>query len=311
MRRLDLLVEKVRRYTSTQSYTDAAALGSQIGLQTQTIVDLFNEAQYALHGLIYSNAPEVFVTTNTQNVTADTEAYAIPSDSFLNVNIISVEYKLGSGTNDFYKLRRRNLHERDTTTTGTPAFYIQHENEILLNPIPSQAVTNGLRITYEYQLPELDVRRGKVSSTTSTTIVMTSADNADIAFGASAMPEYVSVVDKDGNIQQKNISVTSYDSSTDTITVSTNPTSVSANDYVVIGDNATTHSFLPDFCENFLVYYVTTAVMQQMGHPSTAAFEARLREFGAQVADVYSDYHTDIVNIPLNYDNIIIEEDLS
>src|SRR3990167_2670046 len=150
MERLDILIERVRRYTAAQSYTDAGLLSGQIGVQTQTLVDLFNEAQHALHGVIYANAPNLFVKTDTQNVVANQEAYTLPTDAFLGVNVVSVEYKYGSGSGDYLKLPKRDLHSRYTLSTSTPTGYIQHNKQILLNPLPSQAVTNGLRITYEY-----------------------------------------------------------------------------------------------------------------------------------------------------------------
>lgn len=313
MKRLDELIEKVRRYTGTQSYTDAASLNSQIGLQTQTLVDLFNEAVHTLHGLLYSNASAVYLTSSTQDITAGTEAYTIPSDAFLDLNIVSVEYKLGGDSNDYVKLERRDIHMRDTSSNGTPSFYVQQGNQILLNPIPATSITNGLRLTYEARKPDVDVRRGKVSAVDSgsnpTSITITNTTHADIAFAASAAPEKITVVDSNGNIQMKNITVSSYSSGV--LTVSASPSSgeaVAVNDYVVIGDHASSHPDFPDFMEHFLTEYVKHAIYDMLGHPSVNVSAQKLQQIGAQIADVWSDHNADIMKIQLFDSDRIIED---
>lgn len=305
MERLDILVERIRKYTMTQSFTDAAALGSQIGLQTQTIVDLFNEAQHAAHGVIYSSAPELFVKTTTIDLVADTEAYDLPSDAFLGVNIISVEFKYGSGSGDYRKLKKRSLHERDSSRSGNPNSYIQRKNQILVNSIPSAALSAGLRVTYEYRLPELDVRRGKVSAVDDvndpTSITITDKTQGDIALGAAAIPDYITVVDTEGNVQMDAIPVTSYSSTTGVITLNTFMSDasevVAVNDYVVVGKRATTHSDLPEFCEKYLVNYVTYRIFDMQGHPSVQTAMLELQREENRLMEVFSEFNADITYI--------------
>jgi len=139
MARVDKLVERIRRLTHTQSYTDSATSTAQRGLQTQTIVDLMNEAHEVIHGILFDNGTQTYLKESTLNVTADTESVTIPSDAFMGVNILNVEYKYGSGDNDYYKLKKLSEHERDTRSTGDPLSYIQRENTILLHPIPPRS----------------------------------------------------------------------------------------------------------------------------------------------------------------------------
>lgn len=141
MDRLDVIISKVRRRTHTQSYTDSATTSQRQGLQTQEIVDLFNEAQRVAQGIIYANAPSIFIKTSTIDLVANQEAYTIASDSFLNVNVINVEYKFGSGSGDYTRLIKRNVHQRDSSYSGTPYYYIMLKNQLLINPIPSEAKT--------------------------------------------------------------------------------------------------------------------------------------------------------------------------
>lgn len=302
--RIDVLVDRIRRHTAMQSFTDSATPGSQIGLQTQTIVDLLNEAHDALHGIIYSNAPHIYIKTDTINLTNGTESYTIPTDAYLGVHVLSVEYKYGS-SGDYRKLVKADPHMRDTSTTGTPYQYIQHENSILINPIPGESKTDGLRITYERQLPAVDVRRGTVSTSTTTTITLTSKAQGDIVFGADNIPDYITVVDSLGTIKQDSIQLVSYSSTTGILTVGTNLTAVSANDYVVVGKSASTHSWAPDVCENFLVYYVIHAIFEMLGHPALSSAQFKLQQFTIQVADVFADASTDIMHIPRMHDYLI------
>lgn len=312
MERLDILIDRVRRYTATQSYTDAASLSSQVGIQTQTLVDLFNEGQHILHGIIYADAPEMFVKTASQDIVADQESYTLPTDAFLGTNIISVEYKYSSSDNRYYKLEKASLHERHHVS-GNPNRYLQHKNAILLNPVPSTSVTDGLRITYEYRIPELDVRRGKISSvdsaTNPTSITITDNAKADLMLGADAAAEYITVVDKDGNIRMDEIAVSAYDSSTGVITCSVSAgasESIAADDYVVIGKRATTHSEMPDFCEAFLTKYVEHGILELLGHPGASNAGIRLAQLQAQISDVFADFNADITRIPeLDSDRII------
>lgn len=304
--RTDLLVDRVRRLTHEQSYTDSATLSSQRGVQTQTIVEYLNEGQRALHGAIYGTAREVFVKEGTIDVVSGTEAYDLPSDAFLGGGLVSVHYKYGSGSGEYRRLPQRVLSQRDTRSNGTPAYYIQKYDAILLNPIPQESTTNGLRLIYDYKLPDVDVRRGKVSAVDDganpTSITVTNKDLLDVALTATNAPEYITVVDANGVQQMKAIPVSSYNSSTGVITLgSFTPgatEAVAVNDYVVIGADATTHSQYADFCENFIVAYAVYHILDWRGHPGAPAAAQRLLAASDMIIDTFSDYNADNLEIP-------------
>lgn len=302
---LDKLVERVRRMTHSQSYTDSATSTAQRGLQTQTIVDLFNDAHEALHGMLFDNGSQTYLKQDTLNITA-TEAVSISSDAFLGVNVLSVEYKYGSGSNDYYKLKSSTIHERDTRSTGDPLTYIQRNNQLLLNPVPSQAVTDGLRVTYEYQLPTVDVRRGKVSA------VDDGNDPTSITIGANALATaamsdsdlvgtYITVVDKDGNIQMKDIPITAYDTGTGVITLgsftSASTEVVAVDDYVVMGTNSSTHSPFPRACEPYLLEFVKRDIHALLGDPQQVSSERKLIALQFRLESMFAEWNTDIKSI--------------
>lgn len=300
---MDKLLERVRRLTHEQAFTDSATLSSQRGLQTQTVVDLFNEAHQTLHGILYDTANEVYIKTATQDITSGTATYTLPSDAFLGLNIISVEYKWGTGTGEYRKLQRKSIHTRDSDDTGDPYFYIQMNNQIILEPIPDASVTDGLRITYEFKQRTLDVRRGKITafggtSTAPTTLTLTDKSLADVALASNVVGTYITVVDKDGAVQMKDIPVASYDSGTGIVTLgsftATAGEAVAADDYIVIGTNASTHSPFPDFCEPYLVEYVKRNILEMNGHPALPASQQKLAQLAQQIAINWSKWHSDI-----------------
>lgn len=297
---LDKIIERIRRLTQQESFTDSATLISQIGLQTQTVVDLYNEALRVLRGFIYSNSPDLYIKTSTANVVSGVEAVTLPTDAFLGVNVLSVEYKYGSSAGQYHKLQRKGVWERDNSISGIPVNYVQVNNNIMLNPKPSTSVTDGLRITYEYKVPTIDVRRGKVSAVDDandpTSITITDKTQGDISLNGDVKGLYITIVDKDGQVQMKNIPVSSYSSGVITLESFTSEASevVSVNDYVVMGTDSSTHSSFPDFCDSFLVDYVTFAIMEMYGHPSVGIAATKVQAQTEQLKEVFSRYHMDL-----------------
>ena len=299
----DKLADRIRRLTHSQSYTDSATSTAQRGLQTQTIVDLLNEAHEVIHGILFDNGSHTYVKQSLLDVTADTEAVTLSTDSFLGVNVLNVEYKYGSGSDDYVRLDQSSIHERDTRSSGDPLTYIQRNNQILLNPIPSTSVTDGLRVTYEYQLPEVDVRRGKVSAVDDgndpTSITITDNALGTIALSDSDLVgTYITVVDKDGVQQMTDIPVTSYNSGTGVITLGSFTSAasevVAVNDYVVIGANASTHSPFPRACEPFIVEYVKRNIYDINADPMLAASERKLIALQFRMESMFAGFNSDI-----------------
>jgi|3_EtaG_2_1085321.scaffolds.fasta_scaffold00179_16 hypothetical protein len=313
--RVDKMVESIRRLTHTNSYTDSPTSTAQRGLQTQTIVDLLNEALEVVHGILYDNGTQAHIKEALLNIAADTEAVTISTDAFLGVNVLNVEFKYGSGSNDYRKLKKISEHERDTRSSGDPLSYVHRKNEILLSPIRASALTSGLRVTYEHQLPTVDVRRGKVSAVddgddpTSITIAANGLATAALS-DSDLVGTYISVVDKDGNIQMQDIPVTAYDTGTGVITLGTFTSSssevVAVNDYVVIGSNASTHLPFPRSVEPFVIEYVKRNIYDLNGDPMINASERKLIALQFRLESMFAEWSSDIKSIPeLDIDRFI------
>lgn len=309
MKSLNDLIDRVRRYTLSQSYTDSSTASSQRGIQTQTFVDLFNDAQRNLQTILYSNAPSVFITTGTIDLVAEQEEYSLPSGAFMNGALVAVEYKWGSGSGDYTRLNKRVIAQRSSAGIGTPRHYIHFGGTLWINPRPSTSTTAGLRVTYESQKPDVDVRRGKISSyggtsTAPTSIVLDSSTNSlgEIALAGDLTGQYITVVDKDGNQQMKAIPITAYNAGTDTITLGSftaaSGEEIAAGDWIVIGSNATTHSQFPDLCESYLVAFVKHRIFDILGDPQSDSALLEVTKLENSLSEAFDDINYDIEAIP-------------
>ena len=304
---IDTLVSRIRRLTHSQSFSDSATSSAQRGVQTQTIVDLLNEAHEVCHGMLFDNGAQAYIKESLLDVTTNPEGVTISTDSYLGVNVLNVEYKYGSESGQYRKLKKGSEFERNTRNTGRPTHYIQRNNQILLYPIPSESVTEGLRVTYEEQLATVDVRRGKVSAVDDvndpTSITITGADLADVSLGGSELlGTYITVVDKDGAQQMVNIPVTAYNTTTGVITLgsftSASSEVVAVGDFVVMGADATSHSPFPRAVEPFLVEFAKRDIYELIGDPMLNSSERKLRQLQVRVESMFSEWSSDIKHIP-------------
>jgi len=89
--------------------------------------------------------------TYTTSSVANQRAYDFPSKT---ISIRRVEYN-GKRIfpNDFVDDDDITGNNPGTTSTGTPEYYQTWNNELYLRPIPSSAVTDGIKI-YSYDLPD-------------------------------------------------------------------------------------------------------------------------------------------------------------
>lgn len=305
-KRLERLIQDVRDQTHTQDFS------STEGITNDNMVRYFNYASKVLRGLIYGAGFDQWISTENVDIVAAQESYSIPTRSYVGTNVLNVEYKYGNDTGEYRKLHRATLHNRDTTYQGTPLEYIQHGSNILINPIPGSSITNGLRITYEPRIRDVDIRRGQIQSTsgspiTSITLDLTPSLDKDSGLTTAATDElddadYICIVDRDGNILMDDIPIDDYDSSTGVITITSGFTPDAGETspvgaYVVVGDYASSHPDFPDFCEPYLINYVKYMVLRHNGHPDVYLAQQELLSQQELIIDVFSQANDDIQNI--------------
>ena len=310
MRRVEDLIDEIRKATENELPTAGdVTLG---GLTDESIVHLLNRSQERLFSRLMLKYPTNFIKIASQNVTNGTEAYTLGTDNFLDSQIISVEWMYNDST-DFKRLGKATFHSRYTDTNGDPLWYIVQNNTILLNPIPDETKTNGLRITY-YRMPRtIDKRRGYITTATKSGTTLTSltmadpstllAKDADLDVAGNAVlteVDYICIVDKDGASILDGIAVDSYNTSTRVLTMSSGVTTAIAaatlqNNYIVMGKSATSHSEFPENYERYLTAYVEQAILRRDGNDVEAniaigelrAFEKDIEEAAGQETDTF------------------------
>ena len=315
--RLDLLLMEVRRATKNLlDHVEGATGSTAIGLQTNELVHLANEAQRIIQSELFRVGQGLFLSSTTINTVADQELYDMPSDAFMGAQTQQLEYLCG---NRYEKLLPKHLFNRDSYTKGIPCHYIRLGNQIGLNPVPSSSVAAGLRVIYTKAVRDIDVRRGQILSITGTStvplaLVLTEDSGGeglgDVLFTELSQAAYgdmkgffVTVVDANGVQQMKAMPITSWNSSTQTLTLDTftaeNGESIAASDYVVFGKNASTHSELDNLVRPLIVQYIVAEVLRSRGNISE--FSAANQKFQAMLISIrssYTDMSSDIIPIP-------------
>lgn len=293
-----LIENIIRPKTGNTAYSVNSTTGvTEEGISQDLIVSFINDALAFIQSRIIAVYPGEFVEEDVQNTVTDQEEYEVDDNIFLKNKFISVEYSKSGNLDDYELLPPAGLHQRDTSS-GTPYQYIRRNGKILLNKIPKDT-TGKLRVNYYRWLDKLDVRRGLVSSKTTGTIVL--ASGATLDSNAMGDAQYICVVDSVGVVQDYNIPVTSWDSTSRTIVMPTGTYNVAINDYVVVGKYTSTH--LPagkperilDYCKVF-----AQARIHNMDSSTDEINEMReVRDVLNDIVDQFSEMTEDIQDIPI------------
>lgn len=263
MRKLETLITASRRATENQEYNDTS------GIQDEEFIQYFNDGQEEVQALINANFPHVLMKIKEMNVSANTEEYAIPDDVYLGTRIDFIEFTQSGAPQNYYPLKKGSVKERLSGIQTDPSFYIRNGNSIFLEPKP-QSSGSKIRITYQRTIPTLDIVRGTVETVTLDTNARTVTslildDTVTMDITALTEQNYMTVIDKNGNIKMKAIPVVSISSSgvvtLDAGFVYESGETISAGDYVVRGKYASNFSQLPDVCEKYLLEYCNTRIL--------------------------------------------------
>jgi len=297
MRRTEELIAIIRRFTENENPSSSS------GIKDEDIVELINEAQDRLFSALVTKTPRSFIATETIDITSGTEAYALDAGIYLDNSVIQVEWKYDAN-NDYVRLPPKTFHSRFTDATGYPEYYIVKNNTILLNPIPDQTKTAGIRVTYYTRPKDVDKRRGYITTasltgTTLNSLTLTdpsTLNNRDANLDTAASDvlrdiDYITVVDKDGALVLGFIPIDDYDSATRVITVSSGFTTsvlqaAIEGNYVVGGKFATSHSEFVDNYERYILSYAKQGIFIRDGELDEVRAESiKLREFERDILD--------------------------
>jgi hypothetical protein len=299
MRRVDQLITQSRRATENQEFTDSA------GIQDEEFLEYLNNAQEEIHSVLQSTFPSILVNISSFSAVAGKEAYDIPRDVYLGTRIDQLEFSQ-STEEAYYVLRKGSLKERISVDRGVPAFYIRNGSQLLIQPRPQ---SSGLfRISYQREIPRLDVRRGQVSAYTAgagNTITTLTLDT-DQAIDATALVEenFITVIDKNGVVKMCHIPVTAVSSSTGEVTIEPgfvfeDGETIEVGDYVCRGKFSSTTSQLPDVCEKYLLEACNMRILMRDSSVDSAEIAALLSRVQETLRLAFAEPDNDPSRVPI------------
>ncbi len=318
MRRAEKLITQARRIADNEEFDNDPS--NPLGIIDDEVVEYLQEAQENLQSTISLKHKKVFIATTTIDLVAEQEQYALPSDMFLRGRIVHLEALFNNRVDDYYTLEQRHVKERlPNISTNFSNYYIRLGSNILIQPRPTTARTNGLRLTYQHHLPTPDIRRGLVASITNPSanslteitlnIATTLPRDANLPIIADRTIEnfdFLTVVDSAGVIKMKDIPVDAYDEATGIVTITpgfsfqTGEAAV-AGDYIVGGANSTSHSELPDTCSRYLIAYMAWKLLKR---DSSVDLKDQERELGFMLQEIAASFaEIDEDQMQLNLDN--------
>lgn len=281
MKYIGELVTESRRDTNNTDTT---------GISSEDFLRYMNYAQDRIFGLILQTNPHSFQEEIEIDLVANQEEYTINENVYLGERVVQVEYSPTGETRDYYKIYEVGLLNRNSYPGSDVMNYIRRSGKLLLRPPPNDA-TGTLRVTFERDLDNLDLRRGRINGTPSgATIDLTSS-----SFGAPSTTDealftedaYICVCDAFGTPKLYNGVISSYNAGTDVITLKANVSTylVSgvaladlADCYLTIGKYTTTHSKLKDPAERYLTAYANWKILGR-----DAATKAKSESFETEV----------------------------
>jgi len=321
MRRVERLIKQVRRATDNEEFNNDQV--DPLGITTQEISEFLNEAQDNIKARISEVHPKIFIKTSTMDLVAGQELYNLPSDLYLNGRILNIEAKFSNQTSDYTNLRHKSIKSRlPNVTSEIPSFYIKIGDQIAIQPTPSRAWTDGIRLTYQKKLPSLGFRIGQVSSVTTsgtdTTIISLNASPTKTQdAGLPALAEdYITqfdeltVVNKKGVIQAAGLPVSTYDSVNQQVTLEEEHAlsaseSITAGDYLVGGSQATTVADLPDTCERYLIAYAAWKVLKTDSMVDSKDQERELAAMLSEIVAAFKEVTEDPIELLIDQDWVI------
>lgn len=316
MRRVEFLITRSRRETENSDVTDTT------GIQDQEFIDYLNDGQKDIQSAICRQHQKVFVKEKIVDIVGEQEVYVLPDDIYLDNRITNVWYSDTGKTRDNRRLRSGTLTERIFDRSNVPALYIRRSGSILLSPIPRSTIVNGLTLNYVKKLPELDVRRAKISSVvldTSTRKITSLFLDITANFDRDALLEdsYMCVVDLKGNQQMARIEFTNINQVTGEVTVESSfvyeegETAI-ANWFVVRGFNAANIATdLPETCERYLTSYTNLEILKRDSSVDVGENTQELMAVKAEVVGIFKQVDDDVKHITIDDTQFIDDDDLS
>lgn len=305
-RRAEQILAQVRRQSKNEDY------GPTSGISQEEILYYLNEGLADLQASIVNEHDRAFIKEALMDTVANQEVYTLPADMLDHGGLISVEYSDSGNAQYYYKLEPLMPRERSSSLSASPNFYIRRANTILLRPIPTNSIVNGLRLQYIKRVDKLNIRRGQVSAVTLSTNTISALTLNTATFtnpNGFSEDDYMCIVDKDGNVKMRNIRFDSINTGSGVVTVSSGFTfetgeTIAVGDYMVIGRNTSTNQLdIDETVERYLIQYAVLKINQADSNNDSQEAMQNLMLLKQQIIDSYAAMDEDVISIPeTNYD---------
>jgi hypothetical protein len=278
MRYVGLIVEHIGEQTRNRR-SDVTPTS---GVSDNEILQYLTNAQRVIQSQVLRQVGHTsfFNATITTPLVANKKTYSLPGDVFYNHKVKRVRYSKTGLPRDYYTLQPvSSFRFTGDQDIQHPSAYSVGNGVIALNGIPTTG-QGTLEITYVRRLDRLETRRAKVLSTTDDgtnylTVTLDTAIDIDSERISKYVGDYFCANNVKGEVCYHAAFIQSYDVATHVITLANTPLSAGTIDnscYIVLGEYATTHSKLPDECEQFLIEFTDWKIKK--GESSEDAFES-------------------------------------
>ena len=307
-RSLQLLIDASRRETENEEFSDT------IGIGNEEFIRYANDAQKVLQSAISGVYPMLLSQEKIISSVVDQEAYDIPDNAFLGNRIDNVEYSPSGRDDQYRKLKQGTLSERRSGISSTPSFYIRRSGQILLQPKPDTS-QGKIRLTYQKQLPRLEIVRGYVSAVTLdsvnnqiTSLTLDSTQSIDKV--ELEQETQLTVIDKNGVQKMRNVQFDEVDETTGIVTITSGFTyedgeTIAVGDSIVRGGDSTTHSELPEMCEPFITAYMNWKILKRDSSNDAVEMGQEVAALKAEIVQSFSTTDHDPDFIPILDDQFL------
>lgn len=299
MRRVEHLITQVRRQTEN------VRKGITDGITDEEFVQYLNDGQRDLYRSVMAVHSRAFTKVAFVDTVRGQDTYDLPASVFNFHKIVNMQYS-HTGKPQNYQNLKKSFHGERMSVEALPRRYIlQGDKQFLLDPIPNKAVSNGIRITYDPYLPKVDKRRALVSSVTITAGVVTALNIGGTLYNEEDYnnDDYLSFVDDQGVIQAIGLPYTDVTSGTVSILNGAydlpDGQTISPGDYVVLGENATTNSQLPENCEDYLLAYAAWKIFRRDSSTDAVEQDKERQAIKNLIVENFADAASDATSIPI------------
>jgi len=159
MKRADRILEDARREADNEDF------GITNGLDNATLTPWLNDAQDRIQNLVSAAYVDFLKTVYEFNTQVGVQDYTIQGFRlYLDTRVRLVEFSVTGLNKDYRPLKKGTIYSSDESQ-GQPNRYIRQNDIIRLNQIPN-STSYKVRVTFEKEADDLDVRRGRITSMT-------------------------------------------------------------------------------------------------------------------------------------------------